>query len=272
MITVTVGYESLALRATAEQIAQRLQLPLDNHHFPRLSVTDDKLVLLFEQFSPLYADFNPKRWQHRFDSGKKQGLVQACKPSKGMKIVDATAGWGRDAAVLASFGAHVVMLEKNPVMAELLRDALHRRYSSQDTPTHEQISPSSGLGLGPTDITKPSPSLDDSQINATTAPHHALSLQCIDAKRYLQNLAVSDYPDVIYLDPMHPTRQKSALVKKEMQVLQELVAYDEDVLALLQLAMSKATQRVVVKWPQRQPPLMPPKRSISGKTVRFDIF
>ena len=99
-----------------------------------------------------------------------------------------------------------------------------------------------------------------------------LSLTVMDAKAFLQQLSTEQFPDVIYIDPMHPVRQKSALVKKDMQVLQWLLGSDEDAHELLKAALPCAKQRVVVKWPQKVLPLQPPTMSIPGKTVRFDIY
>jgi len=206
---------------------------MENNILPRLCVTADKLQLVSDGFSPLFVDFNSITIQKRREEGKKQGLVRACKPTHGMHIVDATAGWGRDAAVLASFGADVLMLERQSMMAALLADGLSRLPS--DSPLK-------------------------------------LSLLHADAKQYLQALSADDYPDVIYIDPMHPARQKSALVKKDMQVLQRLIGSDDDVNALIQLAITRTRHRVVVKWPQRLPAVLQPDTSIDGKTVRFDIY
>jgi len=228
-----VGFTAEELQPRAKTLAQQLNLALDNQTFPRLSLTPDKLVLLSEGFSPLYADFSSIALQQRRDAGKKQGLVRACKPGKGIKIIDATAGWGRDAGILASFGAQVLMLERNPVIAALLADALSRPDCS---------------------------------------PALSLSLLCTDARQYLQNLPTQQIPDIIYIDPMHPLRQKSALVKKDMQVLQRLLGTDDDAQALIKEAINHAARRVVVKWPQRLPALIPPDISIEGKTVRFDIY
>ena len=232
-----VGFESDGLYERAKILAEQLNLVIDNHVLPRLCVNSDKLVLLVEHFSPLLVDFSSSLWQKRRDAGKKQGLVRACKPKKGVRILDATAGWGRDAVVLASFGAEVLMLERQPVIAALLADGLGRL-------AHQ----------------------------STSTSIMALSLLTIDAKDYLQTLLPVDYPDVIYIDPMHPLRQKSALVKKDMQALQQLIGADSDVHELLQLAIPRARQRVVVKWPQRLAPLLPPNQSINGKTVRFDVY
>lgn len=236
-----VGFESEDLRDRAKQWADLLNLKLDNTVFPRLCVTRDKLVLMLEHFSPLYADFSATKWQKRRDAGKKQGLIRACKPAPGVRVLDTTGGWGRDAAVMASFGASVMMLERSPVMAALLSDALQR--------------------------------LDEQAVTFSLSKSSCgLSLLCIDAKDYLQSLAYMDYPEVIYIDPMHPTRQKSALVKKDMQALQQCIGADDDAEALIQLSMTRAVKRVVVKWPQRLAPFMKPSMSIEGKTVRFDIY
>ena len=228
-----IGFETDELRQQAQIIADDFHFVIDNQVLPRLSVTADKLVLLTEDFSPLFVDFNSVSVQKRRDEGKKQGLVRACKPIKGMRILDVTAGWGRDAAVLASFGAEVLMLERQPIMAALLSDGLNRLSS---------------------DVS------------------FMLSLQHVDAKHYLQTLPKAEYPDVIYIDPMHPARQKAALVKKDMQILQRLIGEDDDVNALIQLAILRTRQRVVVKWPQRLPALLKPDASVTGKTVRFDIY
>ncbi|HBI22589.1 MAG TPA: SAM-dependent methyltransferase [Legionella sp.] len=200
---------------------------------PELCIIDGTLALQIPGFLPLSVDFSRQTVQKRRDAGKKQGLVRACKPMQGMRIIDATAGWGRDAAVLAGFGADVLMLERQPMMAALLADGLARR-SDND--------------------------------------HFKLSLLHTDAKHYLMTLTKAAYPDVIYIDPMHPTRQKSALVKKDMQALQQLLGADDDVCALLQLALKRTRHRVVVKWPQRLPALIDPDLSVPGKTVRFDIY
>lgn len=103
-------------------------------------------------------------------------------------------------------------------------------------------------------------------------PYLDIKLLHTDAKMYLQALMIDEYPDVIYIDPMHPNRQKSALVKKDMQALQLLFGSDSDAHDLIALALGKARKRVVVKWPQRLPALIKPHETIAGKTVRFDLY
>jgi 16S rRNA (guanine1516-N2)-methyltransferase len=84
----------------------------------------------------------------------------------------------------------------------------------------------------------------------------------------------AEKPDVIFLDPMYPHREKSALVKKEMRFIRLLAGDDQDSAALLKAALAKAKQRVVVKRPKLAPPLSGPEPSftISSKKNRFDVY
>lgn len=236
MISVSaVGYEQDDLQEQAQALANRLNFTLDKEANSCLFLTEEKLTLKIQQFSLLAPEFHAEYWNKRKQEGKKQGLVRACKPVSGLKIIDATAGWGRDAAVLASFGAEVLMLERHPVMSTLLADALSRQTEQDKQKLH-------------------------------------LSLHAGDAISFLNSLVPHEYPDVIYLDPMHPERSKSALVKKDMQTLQQIIGPDEDALALIELAMNRVKQKVVVKWPQKIKALIPTSTSIEGKTVRFDMY
>ena len=79
---------------------------------------------------------------------------------------------------------------------------------------------------------------------------------------------------VVYLDPMFPHKQKSALVKKEMRVFQSLVGPDLDADGLLEPARQLATKRVVVKRPDYAPPLadVATPNAVVTKGHRFDIY
>ncbi|MGM1297838.1 class I SAM-dependent methyltransferase [Enterobacter hormaechei] len=78
----------------------------------------------------------------------------------------------------------------------------------------------------------------------------------------------------VYLDPMFPHKQKSALVKKEMRVFQSLVGPDLDADGLLEPARQLATKRVVVKRPDYAPPLadVATTNAVTTKGHRFDIY
>ncbi len=230
-----VGYENDDMKEQAQALSEQLGFELDKDASTCLFVSSNRLTLKMPGFSPLYADFSAAHWNKRRSEGKQQGLVRACKPAKGIKILDATAGWGRDSAVLASFGADVLMLERNVVMAALLADAIN--HQSEE---------------------------DRQKLN--------LAIEAGDAHTFLARFAEPDYPDVIYIDPMHPQRTKSALVKKDMQALQQMIGPDKDVVDLIKLAITKVKLKVVVKWPQKTPPLLAADLSINGKTVRFDVY
>jgi len=81
--------------------------------------------------------------------------------------------------------------------------------------------------------------------------------------------------EVVLVDPMHPPRRGSALVKQEMRLLRELVGADSDSQELMKVALRTATSRVVLKWPLRadlMPGLQSPSHQICGRTTRYDVF
>jgi len=80
--------------------------------------------------------------------------------------------------------------------------------------------------------------------------------------------------DIIYLDPMFPARKKSALVKKNCQLLQKLLGADNDADALLTVAAQYADKRVVVKRSKQAPHLQNiiPNGQVKTRTIRFDIY
>ena len=81
--------------------------------------------------------------------------------------------------------------------------------------------------------------------------------------------------DVVLVDPMHPPRGNTALVKQEMRALRALVGADPDALELMQAALNSARKRVVLKWPIKAAPLeglRAASHRIVGKTTRYDVF
>ncbi len=162
-----------------------------------------------------------------------------------LSVIDATAGLGQDAFVLACLGCKVMMIERNPLLAALLSTALQ---NGAQAPAIEDIIARMQLING-------------------------------DAISLLQQLADSDNsllerPDIVYLDPMFPARNKSALVKKEMRVLKQLVGMDEDADLLLAIACKVAKRRVVVKRPKNAGFLggVQPHASQVGSAGRFDLY
>jgi 16S rRNA (guanine1516-N2)-methyltransferase len=88
---------------------------------------DNKLSLAVHpaiKQSPVFVDFDEAA--QRAKRGK-QLLVKAILGGANRPaVLDATAGLGRDSAVLAAFGYSVTMVEQNPIVRALLQDGLAR--------------------------------------------------------------------------------------------------------------------------------------------------
>ena len=83
------------------------------------------------------------------------------------------------------------------------------------------------------------------------------------------------HADVVLIDPMHPPRKKTALVKAEMRAIRDIVGFDEDQRLLIETALAVAAKRVVLKWPARAAPLAglrAASHQITGKSIRYDVF
>ncbi|WP_251977416.1 class I SAM-dependent methyltransferase [Salinicola avicenniae] len=195
---------------------------------------------------PIRADFVTGAVAHRrrFGGGRGQLIAKACGFGKGVvpQVVDATAGLGRDAFVLASLGAEVLMVERVAAIHALLASAL------------------AGASADP----------EIGEIAARLALSHADSASGLAG-------AVAAWPheaQVVHLDPMFPHREKSALVKKEMRLFRALAGDDADAPRLLEAALDVATHRVVVKRPRKAPPIdgPAPHHVIEGKTSRYDLY
>ena len=176
----------------------------------------------------------------RFGGGRGQDLAKAMglRAGKTPKIIDATAGLGRDAFLLASLGAEVTLIERSPQMHALLSDGLDR--AREEGGVFEEITERMTLLHG-------------------------------DAKELLETL----HGEAILIDPMHPPRKSSALVKRELRQVREIVGTDDDAADLLRAALANAKKRVVLKWPAKADPIAgirPCSHQIIGKSTRYDVF
>lgn len=191
--------------------------------------------------TPLSVDLDVGTLGYRLERASHEMLVRAAggTTEQARTVLDATAGLGRDAALLAMAGYQVSLVEREPVIHALLRDGLTRLQQS-----HPELAARMKLAAGQaTDI-----------MNNAEAAWYA-----------------------VYLDPMFPPRKKSAAVKKNLLWLQEigerpLDLREED--RLLSAALSAARKKVIVKRPLRAAPLagMTPGHSLNGKAVRFDVY
>lgn len=237
----------------AALLAQHLSMPFyplgaTSEESLLLVVTSDYIELRDLRHTPssaLHIDFvdGALGYRRQHGGGRRQPLAKAVgiRPGINPSVIDATAGLGRDAFVLACLGCSVLMIERSPVVNVLLGDALLRASRADQT----------------------------AEIVAKN-----LCLLEADSVSYLSQCDENNRPEVVYLDPMYPERKKSALVKKEMQFLQTIVGADMDTSALLNAALLCARRRVVVKRPSTAPHLDGPKPNvcIESKNTRYDVY
>lgn len=244
-----IRVEALAAeyQAQAEQWAARLGLPLQDAS-AAFAVQVGEAGLQIQQLGPqapgpVRVDFVEGAAAHRrvFGGGSGQMIAKAVGIAQGVRprVLDATAGLGKDAFVLASLGCQMHLIERQPLVAALLEDGLAR-------------------------------ATGDAEVGPIVARMQLLAGNSIERMRHWQG----EPPQVIYLDPMFPHRDKSALVKKEMRVFRPLVGDDLDAPALLEAALALASHRVVVKRPRKAPIIDGPKpsHSLEGKSSRYDIY
>jgi 16S rRNA (guanine1516-N2)-methyltransferase len=235
-----------ALATDAACWAARLNLPQEGDAEFALQLGEDGLQLAElgpQAPGPVRVDFVEGAVAHRrlYGGGSGQMIAKAVGVQPGVRpsVLDATAGLGRDAFVLASLGCAVTMSERQPIIAALLEDGLSR-------------------------------AAHDIEVAPIAAQMRLLQGNAIELMRDWQG----EPPQVIYLDPMFPHRDKSALVKKEMRLFRPLVGDDLDAPALLQAALALASHRVVVKRPRKAPIIegAKPSYALEGKSSRYDIY
>ena len=176
----------------------------------------------------------------RFGGGRGQALAKAMglRAGKTPTIIDATAGLGRDSFLLASLGAKVIMIERSEKIHALLVQGMQR-----------------GLKEG----------------GKFSEIIGRMTLLRGDAKDLLAGLTA----DAILIDPMHPPRNNSALVKRELRQVREIVGTDDDAADLVRVALKHAGNRVVLKWPAKADPILGIQacsHQITGKSTRYDVF
>jgi len=253
--TIAVARSALGDRIQAEVLAESLGLdnlgvsrPRDVRDFPVLLFLDEQGLGLQMTGKgapgPVRAEFVTGKMGYRREHGGGAGQLVAKavglqKTRATLHVVDATAGLGQDAFVLASLGCRVTLFERNPVIHALLADGLARAALNVDCA-------------------------------AVVERMQLLEGSSIDWLAHADNEAA----DIVYLDPMFPHRDKSALVKKEMQVFRTIVGDDVDSGQLLAGALECARYRVVVKRPRKAPAIEGPEPTtrIEGKSSRYDVY
>ena len=248
---IAVAYDAAALRSRAQQLAEVFRLPLvedsrDQYAYVLL-LTEQRLELRQQSKGapgPIYADFlsDSAQYRRKQGGGRDQAVARAVgvRGKQLPKVLDATAGLGGDSFVLACLGCDVQMFERSPVIFALLEDGLKRAMRDKE--------------IGP-------------------IIRRRLKLTLGDSHKYLLTLKKNP-PDVVYLDPMYPHRDKNALAKKELRILRAMVGDDQDAHELFRAALACGAKRVVVKRPRLASPLdnRKPDLVLPGKSSRFDVY
>lgn len=254
LISVSSTINSDTFLQKAEELAAK-------HSFtfiPRLELCGTELILCYTETglklisntkqpgrmkTLLFVDFVHGKNGYRLAKNCtiKQPLARAVgiKTGKRPTIFDATAGLGGDSFVLASLGCKVTLSERNPVMFTLLEDGLERARNHQKT---------------------------------STIVSGNIKLIQQNSQKYLEG-ATKRF-ETIYLDPMYPHRESSALGKESMRTIRSIVGDDYDADSLFSRACENATSRVSVKRPKMAPTIsqLVPDHVISMKSSRFDIY
>ncbi len=228
----------------------------NNYAFSEILPVETPLYLSFEEHravlnntdnkSQLSIDFTSGGLAHRlqYGGGKGQTIAKAIGINSKNKphILDATAGLGRDAIILANLGSKVSLVEQSPVLAEMLKQAID---AAKGNPLFQQ------------------------------ATRQGFELYHANSASFMREHVIPEC-DVVYLDPMYPEKKKSALVKKDMQMLQTLIGHssDDTTAELLAVALGFAKQRVVVKRPKGAEILNGPEPTMSlhSKKTRYDVY
>lgn len=202
---------------------------------------DERGLFLTDGELCVRSDFADMQKRLKAAGAKTELILKAAKIKKDrseIRIVDATAGMGEDAVILAAAGYNVTMYEKDPVIAAILNDNIER---SAKNPLLAPI------------------------IERMTL----IKSDSVEAMKYMSGEA-----DIILLDPMFPARSKSALIKKKFQLIHLIEAPCDNEDELLNAAFVAKPKKILVKRPVKGAFLAnkKPDYSISGKAVRYDCF
>lgn len=238
-------------RARAEEISRKLNMEISQTEldFDALYLeTSEAGVALCSKGMKLMADLTESI--PRLKKGRLNGemLVHAAriKGAEGkLKAIDATAGFGEDALLLAAAGFEVDLYEFDPVIYILLEDALRR--ASEVEELKEAVS--------------------------RMSLHNKDSIEALNAIGKIPE-ADREALDVVLLDPMFPERTKTGSVKKKFQLLQRLESPCSTEEELLNAAFAANPHKIVIKRPAKGPFLAgkKPDYSVPGKAIRYDVI
>ena len=225
----------------AESFARKTGAPIVDKPGEYLTIHFDSKGVSLSGFGLTYQGDFAETMMHRVTNGRLQHemLVKAASSEKeGRKAIDATAGMGEDAFLLAAQGYEVTLYEQNPVVAALLKDAIRRAKKNQILK----------------DI--------------------AGRMKVVEADSVESMSKLLDPVDVIYLDPMFPARQKSSLINKKLQLIQKLEPPCSEETDLFDAALKVCPTRIIFKRPLKSECLAgrEPSYTLKGKAIRYDCY
>ncbi|MDO4960973.1 MAG: class I SAM-dependent methyltransferase [Eubacteriales bacterium] len=227
-------------------------------------LSDDQGVFLTDGTIMLRGGFSHMLPRLKKNNLLQELIVKAAKIKKAdhtLRVLDATAGMGEDSLLLAAAGFKVDLYEYNAVIAALLRDSLR---AAADDPllsfavsNMKLIEADSIAAMKNIADKSRTPDPDDAAIPAVSDGSDGPSV-----------------PDIILLDPMFPEREKSALIKKKFQLLQQLERPCADESELLEAAIAAHPHKIIIKRPLKGPYLAGkrPDYSLKGKAIRYDCI
>lgn len=233
---------------TALQMIEKIN-PKHLRQHPKLAlVLDENGLNLAASGMKMQPDWIGQIARLKRASHKNELIARACQTEQQPVLIDATAGLGHDGLLLAWLGARVTLIERHPVLFALLQDAY------QTAMQHSEL----------------------------TETMQRIQLVHDEASNYLTQLQQhNSIVDVVYLDPMfpkggHKDQKKQALVKKEMQILHQLLP-EHGTMDLGEYLLPLAQQlagRVIVKRPRHAPTLSSavPQHQWTGDACRFDGY
>lgn len=263
MENVTILIKKGGDKALAESFSNKINSPILDKEGDELTVVFDSKGVSLAGYGLTYQGDFEESMQRRVTDGRlyhemlckatkvdskspnnlKPNTAPSSKLSKlpsanGLKAIDATAGMGEDAFIIAANGYDVTLHEQNPVIALLLKDAIRRA--------------------------KKQPSLKDIASRMTVVEGNSIEI--------LSNRL--DPVDVIYLDPMFPGRQKSSLINKKLQLIQKMESPCSEEHELFDAAIKANPSKIIVKRPLKAPWLAErkPTYSLDGKAIRYDCY
>jgi 16S rRNA (guanine1516-N2)-methyltransferase len=178
--------------------------------------------------------------------GKQELLAKAIGlKSLPLLVFDLCFGLGVDSWTMARLGVKVVAFERNEKLFQLMNSLLER-------------------------------AKHDSRVQEIAQRIRLVQGEALDLLE--EQVKFNGAPQAIYLDPMFPESKKTALPKKELQVLRKLLGTQSaniasEELHLLKRSRSWATHRVAVKRSKQAQPIMTGfVHQVLGKSHRFDIY